>query len=96
MPVKCKVLEINNTMPTLLVDEPSENDFYLRQTSVAIKNLDDTNSIFVGDSQVTGISFGIRLDPNEVLCADISGPDKLYGITDSTTVNVSVLMIYDE
>jgi hypothetical protein len=91
-----KIIEINDAESTLLTDAPMDNDFYIRKINISVQNLDSEHFVFLGNSEVSNSSFGIRLDPAEIVTLDVSANDELYAISDSGTFNISILKIDDK
>jgi hypothetical protein len=92
--IEHKIIEINSSTPTLLTDEPNDNDFYLRKINVSIQNLDSEHYVFIGDSTTSNSSYGIRIDPAEVFSIDLSSTDELFAVSDTGTFNICVLKVY--
>lgn len=60
--------------PTLLtisdgVDSPN---------TISVQNTDTSATVYVGDSLVSSIRYGIKLSPGQVWSADLNPYDKLY------------------
>ena len=95
MTLKHKIIQINSSTSTLLTDLASDNDFYIRKLNISIQNLDTQKYLFIGDNTVSNSSYGLRLDPAEIISIDLSPNDDLYAISDSGTFNVAVLKVYE-
>jgi hypothetical protein len=95
MTLKHKIIQVNSSTSTLLTDLASNNDFYMRKLNISIQNLDTEQYLFIGDNTVSNSSYGLRLDPAEIVSIDLSPNDDLYAISDSGTFNVAVLKVYE-
>lgn len=91
-----KVVALNSTTPTMLTNAPSDSDFYARKITISIQNLDSTHFVFVGSLNVSTASYGLRIDPgNIVALSDINPSEEVFAISDSGTPNVAVLQVID-
>jgi hypothetical protein len=95
MTLKHKIIQVNSSTSTLLTDLASDNDFYMRKLNISIQNLDTEKYLFIGDNTVSNSSYGLRLDPAEIISIDLFPNDDLYAISDSGTFNVAVLKVYE-
>jgi len=95
MTLKHKIIQVNSSTSTLLTDLASDNDFYRRKLNISIQNLDTEKYLFIGDNTVSNSSYGLRLDPAEIISIDLSPNDDLYAISDSGTFDVAVFKVYE-
>ena len=89
-----KLVTLNSNTATLLTDPPSEQDFYERDLTISIQNLDSERFIFVGDSTVTTANYGYRINPGDYIAfQNLSPNDEVYAVSDSGTPKVAIIKV---
>jgi len=58
--------------------------------TIAIQNTDDSATIYLGNSEVSSSSYGVRLLPNQLFSADLGAYDNLYAVGSGTA---SIIMV---
>lgn len=87
-------LTLSNSSATAISLENSE--LIEHDIELYVQNLSDTAYIYIGDSNVTSSSFGMRLGPNDSMTFDYRGYDSrptFYGIASANNTPVSVFRV---
>lgn len=60
---------------------------------LTVQNINDAGYIYVGNSEVSTVSFGYRLSPGHAMSFELSGKDSLYVIASNPNMRISVLTL---
>lgn len=59
--------------------------------TLTIQNTDASNFVYVGASNVTTTSYGVKLIPGAIVSIDLNGKDALYLIASASNTKAAVL-----
>jgi hypothetical protein len=93
MSLSHQLVTLNTTTPTILTIAPANEPEYSRELTVSIQNLDSTNFVLLGGSNVSTSSYGFRIDPGQTFTATLSPTDDLYAVSHSGTPQVGVIRV---
>jgi hypothetical protein len=94
MAIQQQVITLNSSTATLVSIPKAYQPAYEKTVSLNIQNLDESSSIFVGNSEVNSTdNFGYEVVPTGSVGFDISPSDEIWAISDSGTPQVAILSI---
>jgi hypothetical protein len=78
--LRTRNLTLTGTPALLTLTDPVDS-----HNTISIQNTDPTNVLYIGDENVSTLSYGIKLAPGQIFSADLYPYDKLYAIGSGTT-----------
>lgn len=87
--IKQRVLSIGSSSPV----ELTINEEINLAATVVIQNHSTSDSLYIGNQNVTTTDYGILIYPESVFSIELSNIDRLYGVSSGTTTKVTVLIL---
>lgn len=85
--IRTTIIELDATDPTLI----GFSDEVSKASSIAVKNISASETVYIGTENVTTSDYGVTLTPDQTLTIDLGPDDSLYAIGSGATVSVLVL-----
>ena len=92
MSLSHKMFTLNQSAVIVTVPDSQEQQ-YSKELSISIQNLDSEGFVFIGDSSVTPISYGFRIDPGQSFISSLAPKDEIYAVCDSGSFKVAVIWV---
>lgn len=58
---------------------------------ITIQNVNSEGYVYIGSENVSALSYGYRLNPNNAIAWELPGTDSLYAIADTNGLQVAVI-----
>jgi len=79
--IRHQIKTLSTTVPVEVTFEDSINGV----CTLVVQNVDTTNNVYIGNSNVSSLNYGFLLYPKQAFTAELRPADRLYAIGDAVT-----------